>query len=99
VGVGCSNHLTPTKAHQAKLAKVGFDFYLAAMERKPVKSSMAKSIGHDPFRSILEIEFTSGEIWQYFNVPDDVYREMLTFSIGKYFKAFIKGKYNEKRVE
>jgi hypothetical protein len=68
------------------------------IERKPVKSSMAKSIGHDPFQLVLEIEFTSGEIWQYFNVPAEVYKEMLTFSIGKYFKAFIKGKYDEKRL-
>lgn len=68
------------------------------MERTPVKSSMAKSIGHDPFQSVLEIEFNSGEIWHYYNVPHDVYKEMLTFSIGKYFKAFIKGKYDDKRI-
>lgn len=68
------------------------------MIRQSVNSSMAKSIGHDSFRSILEIEFTSGEVWQYFDVPREVYNEMLTFSIGKYFKAFIKGKYPEKRI-
>lgn len=68
------------------------------MQRLPVSSSMAKSIGHDPFQSILEIEFTSGEVWQYLNVPHEVYKDMLTFSIGKYFKAFIKDKYEERRV-
>lgn len=68
------------------------------MERLPVKSSMAISIGHDPFQSILEIEFTSGEIWQFIGVPHDVYQEMLTFSIGKYFHAFIRGRYEERRV-
>ncbi|HEY0741144.1 MAG TPA: KTSC domain-containing protein [Chryseosolibacter sp.] len=60
---------------------------------------MAKSIGHDPFQSILEIEFTSGEIWQFNNVPHNVYKEMLTFSIGKYFQAFIRDKYGAKRVK
>jgi hypothetical protein len=69
------------------------------MERTPVQSSMAKSIGHDPFKSILEIEFNSGEIWHYYNVPHEVYTEMLTFSIGKYFQAFIKNRYEEKRVK
>ena len=68
------------------------------MERLPVTSSMARSIGHDPFQSILEIEFNSGEIWQYLNVPADVYKEMLTFSIVKYYQAFIKGRYEERRV-
>jgi hypothetical protein len=60
---------------------------------------MAKSIGYDPFQSILEIEFTSGEVWQFINVPREVYKEMLTFSIGKYFHAFIKEKYEERRVQ
>jgi hypothetical protein len=60
---------------------------------------MAISIGHDPFQSILEIEFTSGEVWQYFDVPHDAYQEMFTFSIGKYFKAFIRDKYEAKRVK
>jgi hypothetical protein len=69
------------------------------MERVPVSSSMAKSIGHDPFQSILEIEFTSGEVCQYLNVPHEVYKEMLTFSIGKYYHAFIKGRYTERRVD
>ena len=68
------------------------------MQRLPVSSSMAKSIGYDPFQSILEIEFTSGEVWQYLNVPHEVYKDMLTFSIGKYFKAFINDKYEERRV-
>lgn len=69
------------------------------MERLAVKSSMAKSIGHDPFQSILEIEFTSGEIWQFYKVPHDVYKEMLTFSIGKYFQAFVRDNYEAKRVK
>jgi KTSC domain len=68
------------------------------MERLPVTSSMAKSIGHDPFQSILEIEFTSGEVYQYLKVPQEVYKEMLTFSIGRYFQAFIKNRYEERRV-
>ncbi len=81
VGVGCSNHLTPTLS-PPKLSEGGL-FLLFVMERLHVNSSLAKSIGHDPFLS---------------NVPQEVYREMLTFSIGKYFLAFIKDRYEARRV-
>jgi len=68
------------------------------MERIHVDSSMAQSVGYDPIGKILEIEFRSGEVWQYHNVPEDVYREMISGSIGRYFQANIKGFYPESRV-
>jgi len=68
------------------------------MKRNFVDSSMATSVGFDPVNSILEIEFKSGEVWQYHNVPKHVYREMISESIGKYFQANIKGEYPESRV-
>ena len=64
------------------------------MERQIVNSSMATSVGYDPSISILEIEFKSGgEIWQYYDVPENVYHEMMSNSIGKYFHSHIKGHY------
>lgn len=68
------------------------------MERHYVDSSMATSVGYDPVNSILEIEFRSGEVWQYHNLPENVYFEMISGSIGKYFQAHIKGQYPESRV-
>lgn len=68
------------------------------MERHSVDSSMATSVGYDPVTSILEIEFRSGEVWQYHNVPENVYFEMLSGSIGRYFQAHIKGQYAESQV-
>jgi hypothetical protein len=59
---------------------------------------MAKSIGYDPVCLTLEIEFRTGEVWQYSPIPEDKYLEMLADSIGKYFQAHIKGQYSEKRV-
>lgn len=69
------------------------------MKREPVDSKMAKSIGYDKAARILEIEFNSGEIWQYLDVPAAKHFGLLTVgSIGKYFQEHIKGKYEEKRV-
>lgn len=68
------------------------------MERHSVDSSMATSVGYDALMSTLEIEFRSGEVWQYHQVPESVYFEMISDSIGKYFQAHIKGQYPESRV-
>ena len=59
---------------------------------------MAVSVGYDPATSTLEIEFKSGEVWQYHAVPKRVYTELLKDSIGKYFQAHIKGLYPESRI-
>lgn len=69
------------------------------MDRQQVKSSNLKSVGHDPEQSILEVEFKSGAVYQYEEVPEDVYQDMLAAeSVGKYFNTQVKGSYSEKRV-
>jgi hypothetical protein len=59
---------------------------------------MASSVGYDSPTFTLEIEFRSGEVWRYHNVQENVYLEMISGSIGKYFQAHIKGQYPETRV-
>ena len=59
---------------------------------------MAASVGYDRRTATLEIEFHSGEIWQYLEVEENVYQELIKGSIGKYFQANIKGIYEEARV-
>ena len=67
------------------------------MERDYVESSMIRSFGFE--NSTLEIEFKSGAIWQYFDVPENVYYEMRSAgSCGKFFHAHIKGQYPESQV-
>lgn len=39
------------------------------MERIPLESEALASIGYDLARHLLEIEFTNGRIYQYFDVP------------------------------
>jgi hypothetical protein len=69
------------------------------MDREYVESSMITSFGFDPSISTLEIEFKSGAVWQYFDVPESVYYEMKSASsCGKFFHASIKGQYAESQV-
>ncbi len=68
------------------------------MKRTKVESSNIASVGYDG--NTLEIEFNSGAIYQYENVPIRVYDVMMKAdSVGKYFNAHIKSKYNYRRVD
>lgn len=61
------------------------------MERINVVSSNIKSIGYDESSTILEIEFLNSRLYQYFNVPIEIYDELMNAdSQGKYFNANIK---------
>ncbi|MFA5010711.1 MAG: KTSC domain-containing protein [Ignavibacteria bacterium] len=69
------------------------------MERQFVESTLATSVGYEPDTSTLEIEFKStGAVWQYYDVPESVFNELMNGSIGKYFLAHIKGQYTESQV-
>jgi len=69
------------------------------MEREYVESSMIRSFGFEASISTLEVEFNSGAIWQYFDVPESLYYEMQSAgSCGKFFNANIRGQYSESRV-
>lgn len=69
------------------------------MQRQGVDSSMITSVGYDASTGVLEVEFKStGAVWQYFEVPENVYYELMSGSVGKNFSAMIKGKYPESKV-
>lgn len=69
------------------------------MERESVQSSMIRSLGYDSNTSTLEVEFNSGAVWQYYDVPEGVYYDMKnSSSIGKYFHANIRKQYSESQV-
>jgi uncharacterized Fe-S cluster-containing MiaB family protein len=61
------------------------------MQRVAVDSSMIASIGYDASSTVLEIEFTSGSIYQYDEVPADHHNGIMKAeSHGKYFNENIK---------
>ena len=69
------------------------------MNRIPVSSSNLASIGYD-FQSLtLEIEFKDGSVYQYFDVPDNMYEDLMQApSKGKFFHAHIKIFYRDTRL-
>jgi hypothetical protein len=69
------------------------------MLRHEVQSSELRSVGYDLSASLLEAEFHSGEIYQYFDVPAELVLELLEAdSIGRYFNAHIRPKFKFKKV-
>ncbi len=69
------------------------------MNREYIESSMITSIGYDPNCSILEVEFKSGAVWQYFDYPEFLWYEFRNSeSKGKFFHREIKNQYSENRV-
>ncbi len=67
------------------------------MERLEVVSSVVQSAGHS---RVLEIQFESGRVYQYFDVPESVYQELMQAeSKGKYFNAHIRNQYPYQEIE
>lgn len=66
------------------------------MLRQAVESSVITSVGYDAKTNVLEVEFRTGRVYQYFLVPQSVYRELMrSESMGRYFNHEIRGSYNE----
>lgn len=65
------------------------------MNRIPVQSSNLLSVGYE--EGILEVEFVSGKVYKYFDVPAYVYDDLLSGglgSVGRYFReAVVKSNY------
>lgn len=67
------------------------------MLRTKVESSNIASVGYEG--GVLIIEFKNGAVYQYDNVPIRVYDVMMKAdSVGKYFNAHIKSKYNYRKI-
>ena len=69
------------------------------MKRQSISSSNIAAVGYDENSRVLEVEFTSGIVYQYFDVPPQMYAElMLAGSAGQYLNANIKGNFRYARV-
>jgi hypothetical protein len=70
------------------------------MIRQPVTSSNIRAVGYDPASQTLEIEFHSGAVYQYSDVPESVYRGLMqAASHGSYLHAHIRERYSYRRVQ
>lgn len=64
------------------------------MRREPVDSSVIKTLGYNDATHLLEVEFQTGRIYQYFLVPSAVHTALMRAkSIGEYFNHRIRNRY------
>jgi hypothetical protein len=69
------------------------------MLRQEVNSSELRWVGYEESALLLEVEFHSGEVYRYFQVPAQLVLELLEAeSIGGYFNAHIRSKFKFKKV-
>lgn len=70
------------------------------MNMQPVTSSQIKAVGYEASTRTLAVQFNSGSIYHYANVPPTVYDEFVSAeSIGKYFGEHIKGHFDYAKQE
>lgn len=69
------------------------------MLRERVSSSSLASIGYDEDHAILEVEFRTGEVYQYLGVPVSEYDALMNAdSIGAYFSYNIRPHYDFRHI-
>jgi hypothetical protein len=72
----------------------------AVMNRVLVESSVLASVLYLHKPRLLEIEFHSGLLYQYFDVPQRSYMELLAAeSKGAYFNANIRNRFSCKQID
>jgi hypothetical protein len=69
------------------------------MERELVSSSTVVSIGYDATTETLEVEFTNGGVYQYYNVPVSLHAQFMeSSSKGQFLHTYIRNAYPYSRV-
>lgn len=69
------------------------------MNRDPVSSTNIVSAGYDDASQTLEIEFSSGSIYQYYNIEPTIFDQFLRApSKGQFLNVYIKNAYPYSRV-
>lgn len=69
------------------------------MRRQPLDSGAIASAGYDGETAVLELEFTSGEVYRYFAVPPSVHRGLRAAdSAGRFFRERIRDVYPAQHV-
>jgi len=69
------------------------------MEWLALESQMFTAGAYDAGRRILYLRFSSGEVYRYFEVPENDYREFLAAeSRGRYFLRHIRDHFRYERL-
>jgi len=63
-------------------------------------SSVVAEIKYDNVSHALSVVYVSGLVYEYKNVPEEIYAAMKTaFSKGIFLNKYIKGKYEFRKIE
>jgi len=69
------------------------------VRRERLDSSSLASVGYDPSRQVLEVEFRNGGVYQYLDVPGEEYDELCEAdSKGRYLNTEIKPNHRFRRI-
>jgi hypothetical protein len=69
------------------------------MEWQPLESRMFLSAAYDAESHILHLRFRSGDVYRYFDFPEDQYRDFLKAeSHGRYFLSHIRDRFRYQRL-
>ncbi|MGI8402715.1 MAG: KTSC domain-containing protein [Gemmatimonadaceae bacterium] len=64
---------------------------VAPMDRIAVNSSELVSVGYDSTSCVLEVEYMTGAVYTYLDVPRSVHAELMSAtSHGKYFNQYVR---------
>jgi len=85
------------RAQNPKIKRVYTEEIIMKMTR--VDSSNVALVGYEGDSSTLQVEFTNGATYQYFDVPENVFEGLRDAdSVGGYLAAVIKGSYRYSKV-
>ena len=69
------------------------------MTWQPIESKLLASTAYDADKSILYLRFRSGDVYRYFDLPAEPFRQFLQAdSHGRYFLANIRNHYRYERL-
>lgn len=69
------------------------------MDRSAVGSSNISEIGYDPSSETLEVMFNNGSVYQYYNVGQALFDQIMQApSKGQFLNTYIKNAYPYSRV-
>ena len=69
------------------------------MNRRYVPSSNLLSVGYQPYTGVLEVAFHNGHIYQYFDVPPQLYSALMhAESHGRFFNFYVRNYYSFRRI-
>lgn len=64
-----------------------------------VSSSRIEAVGYDERLKLLHIQFVNGSLYEYYNVPKNIYVGLITASsAGEYFHEYVRGVYQFSKI-